>query len=77
MRPNSEKCRKLFCRKRRGTSVQIVISNYYRDKSLVDDLIGTGYCKYESRLVLRSTEIQPSFYDLFINPPSYLSLLGL
>lgn len=77
MRPNSEKRRKLCCRKRRWTSVQIVISNYYRDKSLVDDLIGTGYCKYESRLVLRSTEIQPSFYDLFINPPSYLSLLGL
>ena len=64
-------------RKRQRTWLQIVISNYYRDKSLVDDLTGTGYCKYESRLVLRSTEIQPLFYDLFINPPSILSLLGL
>ena len=33
--------------------------DYHRDKSLVDDLNGTGYCKYESRLVLRSTEIHP------------------
>ena len=51
--------------------------DYHHDKSLVDDLIGTGYCKYESRLVLRSTEIHPCFYDLFINPPVDLSLLGL
>jgi len=64
MRQNSEKCQKLFGRKRPATLVRIVISNYYRDKSLVDDLTGTGYCKYESRLVLRSTEIQPLFYDL-------------
>ena len=51
--------------------------DYHRDKSLVDDLNGTGYCKYESRLVLRSTEIHPGFYDLFINPPVLLLLLGL
>ena len=70
MRQNSEKFSMLAGRKRQVTWERIVISNYYRDKSLVDDLIGTGYCKYESRLVLRSTEIQPSFYDLFINPPS-------
>ena len=77
MRQSSEKWQKLQGRKRPGTWLRIVISNYYRDKSLVDDLTGTGYCKYESRLVLRSTEIQPLFYDLFINPPVYLSLLGL
>ena len=29
------------------------------DKSFVDDFDWTGYCKYESRLVLRSTEIKP------------------
>jgi len=55
-------------RKRQRTWLQIVISNYYRDKSLVDDLTGTGYCKYESRLVLRSTEIQvrqTSFFKTF------------
>ena len=69
MRQSSEKWQKLASRKRQVTWLRIVISNYYRDKSLVDDLIGTGYCKYESRLVLRSTEIQPLFYDLFINPP--------
>ena len=51
--------------------------DYYRDKSLADDLIGTEYCKFESRLALRSTEIQLLFYDLFINPPADLSLLGL
>ena len=48
--------------------VRIVISNYYRDKSLVDDLTGTGYCKSVSSLVLRTSEIQPLFYDLFIPP---------
>ena len=41
-----------------------------RGKSFVDDLTGTGYCKCESRLVLRSTEVQPLFYDLF-HPPCY------
>jgi len=30
-----------------------------------------------SRLVLRTTEIHPGFYDLFINPPVLLPLLGL
>jgi len=30
-----------------------------------------------SRLVLRTAEIHPGFYDLFINPPVLLSLLGL
>ena len=50
---------------------------YHHDKSLVDDLIGTGYCKHVSRLVLRTAEIHPGFYDLFINPPVLLSLLGL
>ena len=62
MRPSSEKWQKLAGRKRQVTWLRIVISNYYRDKSLVDDLIGTGYCTYESRLVLRSTEIKPLFY---------------
>jgi len=32
------------------------------DKSFVDDFDWTGYCKYESRLVLRSTEIKPLFH---------------
>ena len=77
MRQNSDKGQMLVGRKRQITWLRIVISNYYRDKSLVDDLTGTGYCKYESRLVLRSTEIQPLFYDLFINPPLKISLLGL
>ena len=27
------------------------------DKSFVDDLVASGYCKYESNLVLRSTEV--------------------
>ena len=31
---------------------------------------GTGYCTCESRLVLRSTEVQPLFYDLF-HPPCF------
>ena len=31
--------------------------DYHRGKSLVDDLIGTEYCKYVSRLVLRTTEV--------------------
>jgi hypothetical protein len=30
-------------------------------RSIVDDSIETGYCTYESKLVLRSTEIQPVF----------------
>ena len=51
--------------------LEIVISNYYHFKSLADDLIGIGYCKHESRLVLRSAEILPAFYDLIINPPSF------
>ena len=61
MRQNSDKFSMLVGRKRQITWERIVISNYYRDKSLVDDLTGTGYCKYESRLVLRSTEIKPLF----------------
>ena len=77
MRQNSDKVQKRTGHKSSVPLCQIVISNYYRDKSLVDDLTGTGYCKYESRLVLRSTEIQPLFYDLFINPPVKISLLGL
>ena len=56
---------------------EIVISNYYQLKSLADDLIGTGYCKHESRLVLRSAEILPTFYDLIINPPCYLISAGV
>jgi hypothetical protein len=31
--------------------------DYFRDKSLVDDLTGTGYCTCWSRLVLRLTEV--------------------
>ena len=77
MRQSSEKWQMLAGHKSQATWLRIVISNYYRDKSLVDDLTGTGYCKYESRLVLRSTEIQPLFYDLFINPPVIYPLLGL
>ena len=50
--------------------------DYYLNKSLVDDLIGTEYCKYESRLVLRSTEIYLLFYDLF-QPPCILSSAGV
>ena len=75
--PDSAKRGKLRGRKRCRTSTRIVISNYYWCKSFVDDLIGTGYCTCESRLVLRSTEIQPLFYDLFSSPPSLESLLGL
>jgi len=67
LRQSSEKRQMLLGHKSQGTWFRIVISNYYRDKSLVDDLTGTGYCKYESRLVLRSTEIQPLFYDLLKN----------
>jgi hypothetical protein len=77
MRQNSEKTLKLAGQKGQVTWRRIVISKYYRDKSLADDLNGTGYCTCESSLVLRSTEIHPAFYDLFINPPSDLSLLGL
>ena len=36
------------------------LSGTESDKSFVDDFDRTGYCKYESRLVLRSTEIKPS-----------------
>lgn len=35
------------------------------DKSIVDDFDGSGDCKCESSLVLRSTEIFPVFSDLF------------
>ena len=58
---NSEKLLKLLERKSFSSWQWIEISKYYRDKSLVDDLTGTEYCKYESRPVLRSTEIQLSF----------------
>ena len=61
MRQNSENLLKLISRKSLVTWQRIVISKYRRDKSLVDDLIGTEYCKYESRLVLRSTEIYLEF----------------
>ena len=36
------------------------------DKSTVDDFIWMRYCKHESKLVLRSAEIKPSFDDLYI-----------
>ena len=41
------------------------LSGTESDKSFVDDSDGTGYCKCESRLVLRSTEIKPLSLDLY------------
>ena len=38
------------------------IPNGGGDTSIVDDFVASGYCKYESRLVLRSTEILPVFF---------------
>ena len=60
-----------------GAARVIVISNYYQLKSLADDLIATGYCTFESKPVLRSTEILPTLYDLIINPPCYLISAGV
>ena len=60
-----------------GVRVAVRNFDYHHDKSLVDDLTGTGYCKHVSRLVLRTAEIHPGFYDLFINPPVFSPLLGL
>ena len=77
MRRNSENAPELAVRKRPLTQCGIVISNCCRDKSLVDDLTGTEYCKYVSRPVLRTTEIQLVFYDLFIKPPCLLSSAGV
>ena len=45
------------------------------DKSIVDDFVRTGYCKHESRLVLRSAEIKPLFYDLFIESTIFNNIL--
>ena len=44
------------------------LPNVGRVKSSVDDLNGTGYCKHESSLVLRSAEVQPLFLDLYDAP---------
>ena len=49
----------------------------YQRKSFVDDLIGTGHCKHESRLALRSAEVHPVFYDLSFIPPFSIFSAGV
>ncbi len=41
----------------------IATRHVLRLKSIVDDFNERGYCKRESKLVLRSAEIQPLFLD--------------
>ena len=36
-------------------------SNVGFDKSIVDDFVASSYCKYESILVIRSTEVFAAF----------------
>ena len=38
-----------------------------QEKSLLDELIGTWYCKRASKLDLRVAEIQPCYFDLFLS----------
>ena len=45
----------------RPNTIRTRLAGTEGDRSFVDDLDWTGYCKYESRLVLRSTEIYPLF----------------
>ena len=46
----------------------IAISHIWGATSIADDFGATRYCKCESRLVLRSTKIQPALYDVFFSP---------
>ena len=45
----------------RPNTTHIRLSGTESDKSFVDDFDKTWYCKYESRLALRSTEVAAVF----------------
>ena len=51
--------------------------NSDQDKSFADHLNGTRDCTYESKLVLRSTEIHPPSFDLSPSSPTLLGCLIL
>ena len=49
-------------------------TRYGNDKSIVDDFVASSYCKYESNLVLRSTEVFAVFLR-FVLPFSFATFL--